>query len=302
MDHRHLRYFIIVAEELNFTRAAERLHTVQPSLSQQIRHLEEMVGTPLFYRDKHHVSLTEAGRIFLSEARNILSSTERAIALACRAARGEAGHINVGFVPGAEGKVFSHFLPFLREKVPDIELSLRSMTSPEQLVALASSEIDVGFLRGPVDDPEITSEVIVHETFVAVLPASHPLAKSKRLSIQSLAPIPLIQVSIKNAPAVHEIANRLAVQAGVQFKPLLDTDGVMATLNAVGAGLGFSIVPDYARQIAPSTVAVRTLDLNPAPKLELLVAHRKDNRLPALVSFLSLLHECMTEPKLNSRG
>lgn len=301
MDHRHLRYFIVVAEELNFTRAAERLNTVQPSLSQQIRHLEEMVGTPLFYRDKHHVSLTEAGRIFLSEARNILSSTERAIALACRAARGEAGHINIGFVPGAEGKVFSHLLPFLREKVPDIELSLRSMTSPEQLVALASSEVDVGFLRGPVDNPEIVSEVIVRDTIVAVIPTNHPLAKSKRLSIQALAAIPLIQVSIKKAPAIHEIANRLAARAGVQFKTLLDTDGIMATLNAVGAGLGFSIVPEYVRQIAPPTVAVRALDVNPVPEIELLVAHRKDNRLPALIFFLNFLHECMG-PKPKSRG
>jgi LysR family transcriptional regulator, hca operon transcriptional activator len=167
MDQRHLRYFIAVAEEMSFTRAVERLHTVQPSLSQQIRRREEIVGTQLFHRQKCSLQLTEAGRIFLQESRRILQYTDHAIALARNAARAEAGFMTIGFVPGAEGEIFPRVLPILRGKYPDIELSLRNMTTPEQLEALQNHEINVGFLRPPIDNPDIAYETVWHESVAA---------------------------------------------------------------------------------------------------------------------------------------
>src|SRR5208337_1595169 len=204
MDHRYLRYFIAVAEELNFTRAAEKLHTVQPSLSQQIRRLEEIVGTPLFHREKHRLHLTEAGRIFLQESRSILQQTSRAIALARQAARAEAGFMTIGFVPGVEGKVFPRILPILRAKYPDIELSLRTLTSPQQMEALHDREINIGFLRPPIDDPDVVSETVLREKIIAVIPANHPLAKLKRVPVRSLAALPFLEVARPAAPGLHD--------------------------------------------------------------------------------------------------
>jgi LysR family hca operon transcriptional activator len=296
LEHRHLRYLVAVAEELDFSKAAEQLHTAQPSLSFQIRNLEEIVGTPLFYRTKRHVELTEAGRIFLRKARALLRYSENAVDLARRAARGEAGHISIGFLPGIEAKIFPRLLSLMQTRYPEVELSLQDLTSPEQLAALENDEIDAGFLRGPITNPEIASEVFLREPIVAVVPESHALAKCKRIPLRSLAALPFIPVPVKRAPAFHDTVDRLAAQAGVHFQPLHEASGILAILNAVATGLGFTLLPDYVRQIAPATVAVRPLDVDPPPEIDLLVAYRKDNKLPARVSFLSLLRECMVGP------
>lgn len=289
LDHRYLKYFIAVAEELSFTRAAERLNTVQPAVSQQIRRLELIVGTPLFQRDKHHVQLTEAGRMFLGEARAILLHGIRAISMARRAARAEAGQITVGLLPGTEGRILSCIQPALQTRHPDIELLIRSLTSPQQVTALLQHEIDVGFLRGPVDVEEIRSEVFLREPIVAVVPANHPFAAMERISLQTLSALPMIHVVRTSAPALHDIANRLSKQAGVRFRIGLATETVLATLNAVGSGLGFSLQPEYVKHIVPETVVARPLDIDPAPQFDLLMAYREDNDLPFLAPFLALL-------------
>jgi LysR family hca operon transcriptional activator len=290
MDLRYLRYFIAVAEERSFTRAAARMHTVQPSLSQQIKRLEDVfVGTPLFHRDKHHVELTEAGRVFLPEARAILAGVDRAIALARQAARAEIGQVTIGFVPGAEGKVFPHVLPVLRMRCPGIQLNLRSLSSPEQLTALLDRTIDVGFLRPPVDHPSLACELVLREPILAVVPSQHELAGLDHIPVERLAELPFIQVGRKGAPAIHDMATQIASLANVTFRPLLETDSVLGTLNAVGSGLGFSLLPDYVRLIGPTTVAARPLSLDPAPQIDLVVAYRRDDQLAGLAAFLDLL-------------
>lgn len=293
IDLRYLRYFIAVAEELNFTRAAERLRTVQPSLSQQIRRLEEIVGTPLLYRDKHRVTLTEAGRVFLQESRAMLQQAERAVAHARQAARAEAGQITIGFLVGTEGKIFPHILPLLHTSYPRVQVLLRSLTSPEQMKALQERDINVAFMRGPVDDPEIASEVVIRDAVLAILPVGHPLAKLQRVPVEKLASLPLIQVTPQAAPAIHHLINGVAARAGVHFHQVLETDSVLANVNAVGSGLGFSLAPEYIQPILPKTVVARPLDLNPAPEIDLLIAYRKDDKLPALALFLRLLRDCL---------
>jgi len=291
VNHRYLRFFIAVAEELSFTRAAERLHTVQPSLSQQIRRLEEIVGARLFDREKHRLHLTEAGRIFLKESRAILQFTDRAIMLAQQAARAEAGFMTIGFLPGVEGKIFPSILPILGAKYPDIELSLRSLTSPQQLEALHNREINIGFMRGPIDDPEIEAEVVLREKIVVVLPSHHPLARLKRVQPAKLAALPMLEVARPTAPALHDAAEEIAAKAGVKFKATLPAENVLMSLSEVASGLGFCLVPDYVRQILPANVVARPLDCDPEPDFPLLVAHRRDERLPAVAFFLSLLRE-----------
>jgi len=291
MDQRYLRYFVAVAEEMSFTRAAERLHTVQPSLSQQIRRLEEIVGTQLFYRQKRRLQLTEAGRIFLQESRNILQYTDHAIALARQAARAEAGFMTIGFIPGAEGEIFPRILPILRGKYPDIELSLRSLTTPEQLEALQNREINVGFLRPPIDNPDIAFETVLREKIVVAVKSNHRLAKHKRIPVRALAAVPFLEVSREIAPLLHDMSKEIAVKAGVTFNSILPADNVLTSLSEVASGLGFCLLPEYVRKILPHNVVVRPLDCAPEPDIPLLVAYRKDDRLPALVFFLSLLRE-----------
>ncbi len=289
MELRLLRYFIAVAEELSFTRAAERLRIAQPSLSQQIRQLEGLIGTPLLLRNKHRLVLTEPGRIFLREARNVLTCMNRAVELARQAARAEAGVMTIAMVPGPEGKMFSTVLSTLLRNYPNIQILLRSLTSPEQVTALKKGEINVGFLRGPVEDEEIDSEVLVREDVIVVLPARHALARKKRIPVQELAAVPLVHVARAIAPALHDMVDKIAADAGVRFQSILEAESITTILNAVASGLGFCLHGEYVKRIAPKGVVIRHLDLNPVPKLELVVAYRKDDKLPALAFFLELL-------------
>jgi len=291
MELRLLRYFIAIAEERSFTRAAERLYIAQPSLSQQIKQLEAFIGTPLLIRDKHRVELTEAGRTFLREARNVLSCAERAVNLTRQAARAEAGLITIALVPGPEGKMFSAVFAELLRKYPNIQIVLRSLSSPEQLAALKEREINVGFLRGPINDEEIASEVIVQEDLVVVLPMDHPLAQESRIKVEKLAALPLVHVSRAVAPALHDAINKVALDAGFRFHSVLEAESITAILNAVASGLGFCVHAQYVEQILPKNVITRPFDLDQIPKVELVVAYRKDDKLPALVSFLGLLQE-----------
>jgi LysR family hca operon transcriptional activator len=296
MNESNLRYFVAVAEELNFHRAAERLHTVQPSISAQIRKLEEEVGTPLFRRDKHHVELTEAGRVFLEESRGILRYIEHSVNLTLQTARTAAGHLAIGAILGAEQKVLSRLLPLLGRRNPGVQFSLRSLTSPELVAALQSREINVAFLRGPIEDQTLASELVAQDSILVALPSAHPLARRKRVPVQKLADIPFLQVPRKIAPALHDLAEKLSEQTGVQFRLALETDNAVATLNAVGSGLGFTLIPDYAHKMLPLNVTLKPLDVNPPPVLDLLVAYHKDDKLPALVDFLALLRSYMAEP------
>jgi LysR family hca operon transcriptional activator len=293
MDLRYLRYFIAVAEEMNFTRAAERLHTVQPSLSRQIRRLEEIVGTPLFHRDKHAMELTEAGRIFLDESRAILQHVNHAITLARQGARAEAGHIAVGFILGTETRIFSDLLPALKQRCPEMQIAYHAMTESELMAALEDQEINVAFLPGPIENAWVCSEVILRQRLVAVLPAAHPLAKLKRIPLARLATVPIIGPSRNANPKYVNCVNEIARRAGVQFTSAVEHDNVLSGLHAVSLGLGFCLIPDYQKEILPGSVVARHLDLDPQPSIDLLMAYRKDDRTPAVAFFLSVVRECL---------
>ena len=178
MELRHLRCFVAVAEELNFTRAAKRLHTAQPWLSQQIIQLEESVGTKLLERSKHEVKVTAAGRVFLRDCREILQKIGQSVELAVKVAHAEVGELSVGLSPPAEVLVMPR-LPAIMHEVPGVTAQLHCMSTPQQIAALRRYTIDVGFLRGPVEEPDLISEEILREEIVVVLPAKHRLAKMK---------------------------------------------------------------------------------------------------------------------------
>jgi LysR family hca operon transcriptional activator len=298
MELRLFRYFLAVAEELNFTRAAERLHTAQPSLSQQIRQIEDEVGTPLFHRDRHRVQLTEAGRIFLREARIVLESAERALVLAR-----QAGALTIGLLPGPAAKILPRLAPILAQTNPRLQFVLRTLSSPKQIQALRNREIDVGFIHERIgsEQEQLTSELLFSEPIVAIVPASHALARMKQLPVKNLAELPLIQVEHDFAPVVHDAMNLVGEQAGVCFRTLLETDSLITTLNTVASGLGFSLFGKYVELVLPVGAVAKPLDLNPVPEIEVLVAYRKDDTLPALAIFLKMLREAFTRPLNKTR-
>jgi len=282
---------------LSFTHAAKRLHTVQPSLSRQIRQLEQIVGTPLLQRDKRDVKLTEAGRVFLEKARAMLRDLDDAIALARRAARDEAGQITIGFAPGTEARLFIVLLPALRQKFPEMRPTFRALSDPDMIAGLKNHSLNVAFLAADdIDEhPEIVSEIVFRQPLVAVLPARHPLARLRRIPVAKLAAVPLVSPAASSAPTLRKVIQQVAVRHGVAFVSAIDMDNILATLNAIGSGMGFTLLPQYQRHILPDNVVMRPLADDPPPFLDLRMAYRKDDRLPALAFFLGLVRECLQE-------
>jgi len=297
MDSRYLKYFVAVAEDLNFTKAAERLHTVQPSLSQQIKRLEEMVGVPLFHRMKHRVTLTEAGRVFLEDSTRILRDVDKAFSRARQAAKAESGAMAIGFIPGTEMKVFPQILPLLSAAIPDLDLSLRSLTSPQQLVALINHEINLGFLRGPVPFPEIATVVVFREEIVVAMPARHELARLRKIPLERLSKSRFLRVSRDVAPTFHDLTMAILEQAGVHSSYMLDSENALTSISGVASGMGLALLPAFVERIVPAEVVTRRLDLPVPPTIELLAAYRKDDALPALACLLELLrNQTFEEP------
>ncbi|WP_448208004.1 LysR substrate-binding domain-containing protein [Azospirillum sp. sgz302134] len=294
MELRHIRYFIAVAEELNFTRAAERLRTAQPSLSQQIRDLEEEVGTPLLERTKRRVALTAAGRAFLDEARLVMAQTQRAIMMARRAAQADQRKLTIGFLPSAEVKIFPSVLSSMRAEFPDVPVELRHMTTGEQRDALANGSIDVGFMRLPVDEAMMVHDVVLMEKLVVVLPADHPLATLDRVPLTALARHPYLRVAPSHAGNLHDITEAYCRAKGVQLRPIQDVENVLTLLTLIGMGLGFGLLPDYAEHLVFKNVTTRCL-AEPPPTVGLAMVRRADRDFPALAAFVELVLQA-TEP------
>jgi LysR family transcriptional regulator, hca operon transcriptional activator len=288
MELRHLRCFVAVAEELNFTRAAKRLRTAQPWLSQQIIQLEQAVGTKLLERSKHEVKVTAAGRVFLRDCREILEKIGQSVELAVKVAHAEVGELSVGLSPPAEVLVVPQ-LPLIVKEVPGATAQLHCMSTPQQIAALRRYTIDVGFLRGPVDEPDLASEEILREQIVVVLPAKHRLARMKRISVRMLRDLPCITISRNAGWPLRDILSSLYKRAGLRVRATQEAEGVYGHLNMVAAGLGFALLPEYVKSILPRGVVTKPLEWQPSPSISLMVAYRASDELPILGAFLKVL-------------
>jgi LysR family transcriptional regulator, hca operon transcriptional activator len=288
MELRHLRCFVAVAEELNFTRAAKRLRTAQPWLSQQIIQLEQSVGTKLLERSKHEVKVTAAGRVFLRDCMEILEKIGQSVELAVKVAHAEVGELSVGLSPPAEVLVMPQ-LPLIMKEVPGATAQLHCMSTTQQIAALRRYTIDVGFLRGPVEEPDLASEEILREEIVVVLPAKHHLAKIKRISVRMLRDLPCITISRNAGWPLRDIVSSLYKQAGLRVRATQEAEGVYGHLNMVAAGLGFALLPEYVKSILPRGVVTKPLEWQPSPSISLMVAYRASDELPILGAFLKVL-------------
>ncbi len=299
MELRHLRYFVAVAEELHFGRAAARLTISQPPLSQQIRRLERELQAPLLYRTKRHVELTTAGRVFLEEAKAIVAQAERAAALARRASRGEIGQLLVGSALWADFTSGSTIIRIFSERRPEVEVELRDLSAPEQVAALEAERLHVGILRPPVRSKTLITERLLSEKLVVTFPQGHRLKNYERVPWVALADHPYILFSRRRAPAFDAVVARGCHDAGVMLNVKYEVDHPQTILSIVEAGLGISLVPASLTGLERPGVAYRPL--RPAgPVLETLIAWRKGNDLPLIREFVRVARE-VTRSKPRSR-
>ncbi len=287
-----MRYFVAVAEELNFTRAAQRLNTAQPSLSQQIKRLEAELGVPLLDRSKRHVALTAGGRVFLADAKELLARVERAVERAARAQPGKFVELSIGVVPAAEIKILPKLIPLLERSLPRVRLVFHNLPSAEQKRLLATGSLDIGLLRGPLEDPRLQVEDVLWEKLVAGLPSGHALAHKKTVSIRQLNDVPFIMVSRKGSPELHDAVQAFCKRSGLHPRVVQQADNVLGNLNMIRAGMGFALLPDYATSILPKGVVSKPLAWNSAPVVSLVVAYRRGKATPEMLAFKKLLREC----------
>jgi DNA-binding transcriptional LysR family regulator len=291
MELRHLRYFVAVAEELHFGRAAERLGMAQPPLSQQIKALEQELGVLLLLRTKRRVELTAGGAVFLSEARKTLVQADLATRAAQRAARGEIGRLEVGFVSGAVyGEVPSIFR-LMRTRYPDVALVLQDLTTEEQVEAILAHRLDVGLVRPPVIGAEsLIMQVVWREPLVVVLPETHRLAGQPKIPLEALAEEPFLQVPRHLAPGFYDQFIRICAHAGFSPNIVQEARTTQTIVSLIAVGMGVSIVPASLQSLQRTGVVYRPL-APPVPTTDLAVIRRPDDNTPALRCFLEIIWE-----------
>ncbi|MBB3299131.1 MULTISPECIES: LysR family transcriptional regulator [Rhizobium] len=290
MELRHLRYFLAVAEEGNFTRAAAKLGIGQPPLSQQIRDLEREVGAALFHRVPHGAELTAAGAAFLGEAKASLAAAEKAKLAAQSANRGETGRLSLGFTASsAFNPVVSATIRRFRARWPDVRLALTEMNTLALMQKLEGGELDAAFMRPSLDDPAgVRLRRLPDEPMVIALPASHPLARRSKLPLAALADEPFILFPRLVGLSLYDDVVLACRKAGFELTVAQEAPQISSVVNLVAAELGVSIVPASISQIRLEGVAYRPIEGPPAVA-RLALAMLKTRRSPVTENLMSLL-------------
>jgi len=291
MELRHLRYFVAVASELNFSKAAEKLYVAQPALSTQIVDLEQEIGTPLLYRNTRSVQLTAAGKVFLEDARSILAAAESAKDKARRTSRGEVGELSIGFFAAPT----MHFLPDLirryRAAYPNVTIRMYEFTPDRQLAAFARKELDIGFTRPlPPGHSDLAAEVLFQESFLAVTAETHPLASRQRIRLAELAQEPFVLLDRQVAVGLYDHVISACKTAGFSPSVVHSPDLMATVLTMVAAEQGVSVVPEGVRNLRSRQVAFVPISpaLDPIP---LIMCWREKSDSPPRDAFLQLVRE-----------
>lgn len=288
MDLRHLRYFVAVAEEENIGRAAARLHISQPPLTRQIQQLEEELGVTLFTRTPRGMELTQAGELFLEEARNIRALVEQATERAQRAGQGKLGRLDVGIFGSAILDAIPKLLLAFRNRYPDVKVVLHTMTKAEQIEALRQRRISVGFNRmlAPLADLEIKQ--VTTETLLLAVPAEHPLAAQPVIRFGELQDHPMVLFPTGARPSFIDKVIGLCADSG--FQPLISQEvgDAVTGVALVAGGFGVCLVPDSATTLQfPGVVYRQLADTPPNFCVDLSCIYRKDDQSPILAAFLA---------------
>jgi DNA-binding transcriptional LysR family regulator len=281
---RHLRYFVVVAEELNFSRAATRLHMAQPPLSVAIRQLEQELGTDLFLRTTREVRLTDAGRVLLDGARRTLAEADRAVTAAKRAGAGELGQLRVAFSWSVRFETLPALGQALRATHPDVELLTQEMWNARMIEALRTGTVDVAVALCPELAADVADEVIRSERVVAILAAKHPLANEEAIPLGSLEDEAFLLFPRELAPRLHDVMVGLCRGAG--FEPKLRSESFHTgwDLLLLADDPVVAIAPrSVASELPEGVVAVPLSD--PADSLETRLQWRDDDASPSLQAF-----------------
>jgi DNA-binding transcriptional LysR family regulator len=291
MQLRYLPQFIAVAETLNVTRAAEILRMTQPSLTVQIKKLEQDIGVALFERVGRGIKLTEAGQVFLDKAREVLALAQRSVALTQQTAQAHGGHLRIGHNHAAEFHVFPRVVPAFRERYPDIQLSFHRAYGTGLLDALGAGRIDLGFawFQQPIAGLDIVP--LAHEALVVALPQGHRLAARETITIAALSGEKLVVVPRAIEPMLYAAIETLFAQAGATLSVAMEVDTLISLLNFVALGSGCALVADFCRNIPWAGVVYRAIE--PAPLLNALtMVKRADGGAPAQLFYRFAL-ECL---------
>lgn len=290
MELRHIRYFLAVAEERNFTRAAARLGIGQPPLSLQIRDLEAEIGVKLFHRIPQGARLTEAGQAFLDGVRTVPGQVSAAGLMARRAAGGETGRLRLGLTgTAALNPMVSASIRAFRRAFPDAELTLEEANSVVLATHLTEGRLDVAILRPSASDPaELREYIVAEEVLVAALPASHPAAAAPAVDLIALKETPLILTPRAVGISLHDATIAACRVAGFEPVPGQPAPQIASILSMVAAELGFSLVPASMRQFSVDGVTFRDL-LPPVPRVALAVAHVRDGPSPMARNFTGII-------------
>ncbi|OZI58028.1 LysR substrate-binding domain-containing protein [Bordetella genomosp. 1] len=292
MELRHLRYFVAVAEELHFTRAAARLGIGQPPLSLQIQQLERELGTPLLLRLPRGVALTEAGSQFLEDARAILSAADRAVDTARRLGQGERGSVAVGFTASA---VFHPYLPqgirAYRDRYPGVHISLSESNTQALLQNLRKGEVDVAFVRPPYQlEPDYASERVLDEPMLVALPPGHALCRRRAVPMQALAEEAFVLYPRPIGAGLYDAILGACQRAGFTPRVIQEAPQMASIISLVAAGVGISVVPSAMRHMGAEGIEYRPIR-GDAPRALLDMAYRRHERSTAARNAVRLLRE-----------
>ncbi|MBT0769006.1 LysR family transcriptional regulator [Kineosporia sp. J2-2] len=289
IEFRHLRYFLALAEELHFGRAARRLHIAQPALSQQIRQLEKITGTDLFRRTSRSVQLTEAGAAFRPRAHDLLLRLAADLDEAGRIGRGESGRLDVAYITSATAVVSEHLRAFSRNR-PDVQVKLHDGFTTDVLTALARGTADVGIVRDAEEQDDIALSPLMSERFVAVVPADHPAARDAardgdRVPARALAGDPLILFPRTAGSRAFELNTQPLRDAGAVVRVAQECSSWHTIIMFVAAGLGVTIAPHSATTLLPA--GARRLELAGPPVIsQVSAATRRGDDRPLVRAFL----------------
>jgi DNA-binding transcriptional LysR family regulator len=287
VELRQLRYFVAVAEELHFRRAAERLHISQPPLSQQIRALEDELGFALLTRTRRRVELTPAGAAFLRDVRALLAELEGAVATARRIDAGQSGRLRISFVGSALFSIVPRIVERFRHGRPSVEIELHERPTVDQLRAVRAGLVDVGLVRPPIEDEAgLRVRTVLRERTVAALPAGHPLAGLSRVPLRRLAAEPLVLFPRDQAPGFHDLLiDSLAGARATGPRVIQYAPEMLTIIGLVAAGTGVSLVPASVSRLALDGVTYRPV--TGAPRSELVAITRAGEESTLVQAFVS---------------
>lgn len=289
MELRHLRYFITVAEELNFSKAALRLYTAQPSLSQQIKDLEEEIGVRLFNRTKRKVELTEEGIVFLEHARLTIAQAEKAIHMARQVHLSKQHILRIGFITAAEIRILPKVLPHFRMQYPNFKIELKILDDLEQHKALKKGDLDIIFSRKKVNEPKIADQVIFKDELALILPQKHPLAALDRIPLKALEELEFIVPTTATFNIMNQAVNNFVKQNHIKLNVTQHSATIVDSLALINAGKGCSILPKYVDPFSSlPNLAVRSLEKE-LPTLDIIMSYKKENDSIALKSLLDMM-------------